>query len=145
MKQSSIVAAVAAFLVAVAVGSALAQPPGRGMGPMGPMMYDTAKEVAVSGTVQDVKQMHGMRGMTGTHLIVKTTDAVLDVHVGPTPWLADQKYEFAAGDSLQIVGSRVTLNGVDSLIAREITKGETKMTLRDESGRPLWRGGMGRR
>jgi len=127
----------AAGLVAVGVTGAAAQ-----MGRPMAMGYDKTKEVTVTGTVEAVTPQQGMRGMGGTHLTLVVGAEKLDVHVGPTPWLADKKYEFAVGDQLTIVGSRQMIDKVDSLIAREIDKGGTKMSLRDENGRPLWAGGM---
>ena len=73
--------------------------------------YDKSKEVTVTGTVEAVTPQQGMRGMGGTHLTLVVGAEKLDVHVGPTPWLADKKYEFAAGDQLTIVGSRQTIDG----------------------------------
>ena len=128
---------VAVGLVAAGVTGADAQMRGRMAAG-----YDKSKEVTVTGTVEAVTPQQGMRGMGGTHLTLVVGAEKLDVHVGPTPWLADKKYEFAAGDQLTIIGSRQTIAGVDSLIAREIDKGGTKMSLRDENGRPLWAGGM---
>lgn len=128
---------VAVGLAAVGVTGAEAQMRGRMA-----VGYDKSKEVTVTGTVDAVTPQQGMRGMGGTHLTLTVGAEKLDVHVGPTPWLADKKYEFAVGDQLTIIGSRQTINGVDSLIAREIDKNGTKMSLRDENGRPLWAGGM---
>ena len=128
---------VAVGLVAAGVTAADAQMRGRMA-----VGYDKSKEVTVTGTVEAVTPQQGMRGMGGTHLTLAVGAEKLDVHVGPTPWLADKKYEFAVGDQLTIVGSRQMIDKVDSLIAREIDKGGTKMSLRDENGRPLWAGGM---
>ncbi len=128
---------VAVGVVAAGVASAAAQ-----MGRPMAMGYDKSKEVTVTGTVEAVMPQQGMRGMGGTHLTLNIGADKLDVHVGPTPWLADKKYEFAAGDQLTIIGSRQMIDKVDSLIAREIDKGGTKISLRDENGRPLWAGGM---
>ena len=129
----------AAGLVAASASGAGAQMRGRmGVG------YDKSHEVTITGTVDAVTTtQQGMRGMMGgTHLTLTVGADKIDVHVGPSSWLADKKYMFAAGDQLTIVGSRQAINGVDSLIAREIDKDGTKMTLRDDNGRPLWAGGM---
>jgi hypothetical protein len=131
----------AALLVAASL--ATAQPhAGRGMG----MRYDKSTEVTVKGTVEAVLVGHsGMRGMgMGTHLTFKTDSGDVDVHVGPGWWLTEQKIEFAKGDQLEVVGSSVTFNGEKALIAREITKGDRKIILRDANGIPVW-SGRGRR
>jgi len=100
--------------------------------------YNPATEVTVQGTVQEVKQFTGPRGFTGTHVILKTDQATLDVHLGPSPFLAQHKFEVKQGDQLQVKGSKVQLNGADVLLAREVKKGEQTLTLRDAQGFPLW-------
>jgi hypothetical protein len=91
----------------------LAQPAqgGRGGGPM----YDTHSEVTLTGTVGEVQTIaesgRGGRGMGGIHL------------------------------TLEIVGSRITIDDKPVLVARQIKNGDQTVTLRDESGRPLWSGG----
>lgn len=116
--------------------TALAQP-GRGMGMP---RYDKATETTLHGTVQEVQSHQGRMGGTGTHLLLKTDAGVVEVHVGPANWLADKKYTFANGDALQVLGSKVTVAGQDAFLAREITKGDTKIVLRNENGIPAWSG-----
>ncbi len=133
----------AAFVSLTITAFASAQPPaGRGKGMP---RYDKASEITVVGTVEDVQSHQGrsMAGM-GTHLTFKTDSGVLDVHIGPTAWLTDNHVEFAKRDRLEIIGSSVTIDGQKALIAREITKGDRKITLRDANGIPVW-SGRGRR
>jgi len=136
----------AGLALALTASLASAQPPYHGRG-MGMAHYDKSTEVTVTGTVEAVlphQARMGMPGMGGTHLTFKTDSEQFDVHVGPTNWLAEKKFEFAKGDRLEIVGSSLTIGGEKALIAREITKGESKITLRDANGFPLW-SGRGRR
>jgi hypothetical protein len=135
---------IAALTVAVPL---LAQPPaGGGSGPR----YDLATEATVRGTVESVEQIagpgggRGRQGLGGTHITLKTITETLDVHLGPTAFLNEKKIAVAKGDTLTIVGSRVTVDGDPVFIAREVTKGDTVWGLRDAAGLPLWRGG-GRR
>ncbi len=107
----------------------------RGMG-YGP--YTASTETTVSGTVEAVQLHPGQRGGTGTHLLLKTKDATLDVHVGPTWYLEKQGISFKEGDEVEVLGSLV--KSKDALLARTIKKGGTAVTLRDSSGRPLWAG-----
>jgi hypothetical protein len=129
---------VAGTAVLLAASIAAAQGPGgRGMGMPN---YDKTTEVTVTGTVEAVVPQHNHMGGMGTHLTFKTETGPLDVHLGPANWLSEKKFEFAKGDQLTIVGSAVTFNGEKALIAREITKGEQKITLRNANGVPLWAG-----
>jgi hypothetical protein len=126
------------------------------------MMYDTTTETTLKGTVEEVKTVSGMMGgggrtapggrpgaqgmamMQGIHVMLKTDAETLEVHLGPSAFLKDQKIEIAKGDALEIVGSRVKIGESEALIAREVRKGQTSWTLRDASGRPRW-AMMGRR
>jgi len=87
----------------------------------------------------------GRRGLGGTHLTLKTGTETLEVHLGPTAFLNEQKVVVAKGDTLEIVGSRVTVDDERVFIAKRVTKGGSVWTLRDASGLPLWRGRGGRR
>lgn len=128
-----------------------AQGRGRGMMQGMTMGYDQAKEATVSGTVTEVveQQSKGM-GMGGLHLTLEAGDDTIDVHLGPKSWMDSKGYTFAKGDALTVTGSRsmmhdmATMTNKDTIVAREIKKGDEVMTLRDENGKPMWSGGMNR-
>ncbi len=108
-------------------------------------MYDVKTEARFAGEVVEVLDVTppgrtGRRSLGGTHLTLKTATESLEVHLGPTAFLKDRKVELARGDAVDILGSRVTLDGESVLLAREIKKGERTWTLRDSTGRPLWAG-----
>ena len=116
----------------------------------GPMMgmgapnYNTATEATLKGSVEAVKQTGGMPGGGGTHLTLKTEKETIDVHVGPSWFLTQNKMSFAKGDQIQVTGSRVKFGTEDALLAREIKKGDQTLTLRNAQGIPAWAGkGMG--
>jgi hypothetical protein len=161
IKRRFLVAGSIVLFVITAVMSvpAFAQRRG-GMGQM--PIYDTTTEITLKGTVEDVKTVSGMMGgggrmerggrmgaqgmamMQGTHVMLKTDAETIEVHLGPSAFLKDQKIELAKGDALEIVGSRVKIGESEALLAREVRKGETSWTLRDANGRPRW-AMMGRR
>lgn len=135
-------AAVLAVVLGVATG-ALAQP-ARGRGQGGPM-YDTKAEARFSGSVVEIQDVtppgrSGRRSLGGTHLTLKTATERLEVHLGPTAFLKDRKVEITRGDAVEILGSRVMLDGESVVLAREIRKGESTWTLRDATGRAIWAG-----
>lgn len=136
---ASSLAAVSATL-ALWLAPAVAQSP-QGMG-RGMPMYDPGTEATLQGTVEEVKAVTSMRGMQGTHLMLKTESETIEVHLGPSAFMKEKNVELAKGDAVQVVGSRVTIAGADALLAREIRRGDDTWTLRDQSGRPLWRMGM---
>ena len=145
--------AAAALFIAPPIMAQMGGGPGPGRS-MGAPLYDTSTETTVHGTVAEVQQLTGKtmsgstgtmwgtcpRGWAGTHLAVTTDQGTLIVHVGPAPYLASKNFSFSKGDELTIKGSKVQYQGSDFLIAREITKGDQVLTLRDGSGFPLWSG-----
>jgi hypothetical protein len=72
--------------------------------------------------------------------MVKSSDGVLEVDLGPQWFLADRKYAFAVGDALTVTGARLKRGERDAILAREIGKGGETMTFRDAKGFPLWAG-----
>lgn len=135
--------ACAALLIAGAAPFALAQTPQPGR--QGSPNYDVKAETTITGTVETVETIagsggRGLQGQGGTHLVVKTGTESLEVHVGPTAYLAEKQIAITKGDAVEILGSRVTIDGEPVLLARQIRKGDDTWTLRDASGRPLWAG-----
>lgn len=142
LKRFSIVGAAALVMVG-AVSIAMAQTTASGQ--QGSPMYDVKTETTIKGTVESVDTITGMggqgrRSMGGTHLVVKTERETIEVHVGPTAYLTEKGITLAKGDTLEIVGSRITIDKEPVVIAKQIKKGDNTWTLRDASGRPLWSG-----
>jgi len=95
------------FVIAGAIASAAPDMLQRPRGSGAPR-YDTSTEVTLHGTVQTVKQVDddmGRRNVAGTHLIVKTDQETVEVHLGPTTFLTGQKLTLSAGDAVVIIGS----------------------------------------
>ena len=135
--------------VSLSIATAFAKR-GGGWGPM--TMYDSKTEMNVAGTVEKVTTGSDTAGISahaccpemgpgGTHFLLKTEKETIEVLLGPSSFLKEHKIEIVKGDTVEAVGSRVTIAGSPALIAREIRKGETSVALRDATGRPLWRMG----
>lgn len=108
--------------------------------------YDPATEATFKGTVEEVMQVPGPRGGAGgTHLTLKTNQGAVDVRLGPTAYMQKQKIDIAKGDQLEIIGSKVKLQGKEVVIARELKKGDKTVTLRDKKGIPEWSGSRKRK
>jgi hypothetical protein len=108
--------------------------------------YDARTEVRLTGVVEALayatqRDFSSCGPGGGTFLTFKTATESIDVHLGSTAFLTSKNVSLAAGDELEILGSRVVIRGESLLLAREITKGDATWTLRDASGRPLWSGG----
>ena len=98
----------------------------------------------INGAILEVKEASGRSRGIGTHLTVKAGNDVYDVHVGPTWYLTREKYSFAKGDQVEVIGSRVKYQDAEAIIARQIKKGGDTWTLRDAQGVPLWSRGKNR-
>ncbi len=105
-----------------------------------PRTYDPATEGTWTGVVEAVNVVPGSGRGGGLHLTLKTAAERLDVHVGPTWFVSSKGVTFAKGDNVTVTGSKVTVSGAPAVIAREIKKGDTTLTLRNASGIPAWSG-----
>ncbi len=125
--------------VLMIAGTAFSQ--GRGQGRA---FYDQSTVTTISGTIQSVDTLTGRSG--NIHMIqltVKDSSGTIAVNVGPSFYLDEQKISFKAGDTVEVTGSKVQFNGTDVILAAKVKDGDNTITLRDDSGRPLWaRGGM---
>ena len=141
LKKSMLWMAILAVLaVPVAAGQMGShQGMGQGMG-RGMPMYDPDAEITIATTIEEVNEESGDMGMIGIHLVVKADEETLEVHLGPSTYLADQGFAFKKGDHIELTGSRVKQEDATFLIAREVKKGDKVLTLRDEQGRPAWAG-----
>lgn len=110
--------------------------PGRGM-----PRYDPSTEVTLKGTVEEVKQLTGRMAMSGTHLTLKAESGTYDVHLGPTAFLSSHKFDVAKGDQIEVIGSKVNVAGAEAVLAREVKKGDNRLSLRNAQGIPEWSGG----
>jgi DNA/RNA endonuclease YhcR with UshA esterase domain len=105
----------------------------------GAALYNPAEEVTVKGVVQEVQEFDCpvSEGEIGSHLMLKTSDGVLQVHLAPVRIMTSQKLTFTPGEQLEVVGAKVRLAGQKGLIAREITRGNESIIFRDGQGRLL--------
>jgi hypothetical protein len=140
MKISSFLYGIVAAVVVLAVlllilGVSFHRP----VSAQGAALYNAANEVTVRGLVKEVQEFDCpvSEGELASHLMLKTTDGVLQVHLAPVRIMAGQKLSFAPGDQIEVVGSKIRLNGQNGVIAREITRGNESFIFRDREGKLL--------
>lgn len=136
------------FVMVVALSPfSIAQGPGSGAkggsGPRGPA-YDATTEITLKGSVEDVLQATGRMNISGTHLTLKAESGTFDVRLGPSSYLAAQKFEVTKGDLIEVTGSKVKFGSQEAILAREVKKGDKTLTLRDANGIPQWSRGRRR-
>lgn len=121
---------------------------GRGRGPRGwepgsqyCLMYKPDTAETLSGEVLSVEKVSPRNGMFyGVHLMVKTGEKTVSVHLGPGWYMEDQGILFEPKDKVEISGSKVTFDGEEAIIATEVKKGDKTLKLRDKNGIPYWSG-----
>jgi DNA/RNA endonuclease YhcR with UshA esterase domain len=127
-----------AVLVAVLAGVAWAanQTPANGNAPK----YNKATEVKLKGTVVDVRDYNcPISGTMGAHLTLKLQDGgTIELHLAATKYVKSYEMVFNKGDEIEVIGSKVKFNGADTILAREITRGQDSFVFRDANGKPVW-------
>ncbi len=135
-------AAVAATFSLLVLPIASAQ---QGQGPgQQARMYNPATEKTVKGSVEEIKTVTGRHGWNGTHLTLKAEDKTFDVHLGPASFLKEKGFSFEKGDQIEVTGATAEIGGSETLIARQVKKGDKTLVLRDAQGIPKWSGGWRR-
>jgi len=127
------------FLILAVLGLSLsvaAQTPAKAPVPK----YDKSTEAVFKGTVDDVhdRACPVSRGM-GSHLMLKQSDGtVIEVHLALTKFVTQYELVFHKGDVVEVTGVKVRFEGVDTIFARKIKRGDDEFLFRDNDGKPLW-------
>lgn len=102
--------------------------------------YDPATEAVFKGTVQEVRDRQcPVSGGMGAHIILKLADnTTIEVHLAPSKFVKEYELVFNPGDQLEVTGSKVNVEGVDSVLAREVKRGDEIFEFRDKQGNPAW-------
>ena len=102
--------------------------------------YDPAAEATFKGTVQSVKDREcPMSGGLGSHLILKLSNgSTIEVHLASAKFVKAYDLVFKPGDVVSVVGVKVQFEGVETIFAREITRGTDTFIFRDQDGTPVW-------
>jgi hypothetical protein len=144
-RQISCIAALVALGLAQASG-AMAQEAAhwRGGGGWEPgSQYNRSYKVAtvetVSGVVVRLERLTPKTGMcSGIRLVLKTNKETLPVHLGPAWFVENQDTRIKPNDTVEVTGSRIAFDGVPTIIAASVMRGNDLLSLRDMDGRPHW-------
>jgi DNA/RNA endonuclease YhcR with UshA esterase domain len=123
------------LILICSTGAMQAQRQGRGKGIP---EYDQTSVVSVTGAVQAVSESAGPGGWAGTHFILQAQDGPIEVHLGPSAFLAQENFKLTAGEQVQVTGSKIKYQNADLVIAREVKVGDKVLQLRDDRGYPKW-------
>lgn len=97
-------------------------------------VYNPSAEVRMAAVITGVRQVPEGSPMAGVHLTMQSKTGSVDVYLGPPAFLKIFRTEFPAGTRIEVVGARAG----EVILAREVTIGATSITLRDETGAPVW-------
>jgi DNA/RNA endonuclease YhcR with UshA esterase domain len=102
--------------------------------------YDKSTEANFKGTVEEMKDRQcPVSGGMGSHLLLKQSDGtVIEVHLSLTKFVTQYELVFQKGDALEVTGVKVKFQGVDTIFARKIKRGDDEFLFRDNDGKPLW-------
>jgi DNA/RNA endonuclease YhcR with UshA esterase domain len=100
------------------------------------LKYDKSAEVKVKGVIDDVKTAEDAT----VHVTLKNDKGSLDVVVAPEKFLKEMEIIFAKGETIEVLGSQLTVDGNPVLLAREVTRNGDVMVMRDERGKGVWVG-----
>jgi hypothetical protein len=103
-----------------------------------PPKYDPATEATFKGVVDQLKLVPPTGGKPEAYLVLKGDPAAAQVYLCPKRFLDEMGFDFKAGDEIQITGSKVTQDGADLTLAREVVKGNDTLILRFKDGKPAW-------
>lgn len=95
----------------------------------------------VKGTVVSVERISPRQvSMPGIHVLMKTADGVVDVHLGPAWYIENQNIIINPKDRLEVKGSWGKVDGKSVLMAMKLMKGDDVFVLRNGDGFPIWCG-----
>ena len=102
--------------------------------------YDRSTEVTLKGTVEKVSDREcPVSGGVGSHLVLKLSDdKTIEVHLATTKFVNTYELVFKTGEQIEVTGSKIMLDGVETIYAREIKRGTDTFVFRDKEGNPIW-------
>jgi hypothetical protein len=102
--------------------------------------YDPATEATFKGTVEEITdRVCPVSGGMGSHLLLKLADGkTIEVHLATAKFVKMYELVFEKGDQIEVTGSKVKFEGVDTIFAREIKRGTDTFVFRDKDGKPIW-------
>jgi DNA/RNA endonuclease YhcR with UshA esterase domain len=102
--------------------------------------YDPATEAVFKGTVQEVRDRQcPVSGGMGSHVVLKLENGTtIEVHLASTKFVKEYELAFQVGDQLEVTGSKVIFEGVETIFAREVKRGNDVYVFRDKDGKPVW-------
>ncbi len=102
--------------------------------------YDPAAETRFQGIVEEVRDHEcPVSGGMGSHLMLQLSlDKTIEVHLASTKFVKTYDVVFNKGDLVTVVGTKVQFEGVETIFAREVIRGNETFVFRGKDGTPVW-------
>ena len=107
-------------------------------GAQAPPKYDPSSEIKMTGTLEDLKLPPKGHEKEIVHLVMKNGDQTVDIYLCPKTFMDDMGVTFSKGDEIAFTGSKITQDGSEMMLAREVVRGQDTLVLRDGKGKPVW-------
>ena len=98
--------------------------------------YDVRRESQVGGTVV-AYAANSQTAPFGARATVQTGSGLIEVHLGDARLLAGNHFSIQTGDTLRIVGEKLTAGNTGLFIARIVQKGTQALAVRTARGFPV--------
>jgi DNA/RNA endonuclease YhcR with UshA esterase domain len=102
--------------------------------------YDPATEATLKGTIIAISERNcPVSGTLGFHFVLKLEDGkTLEVHVAASQMMKTYEITLNKGDQVEVTGSKVKFGGEDTILARQVVRGNDIYVFRDKNGKPAW-------
>jgi TusA-related sulfurtransferase len=102
--------------------------------------YNPAAEAVYKGTVQDLRDREcPVSGGMGSHIIMKLEDgSTIEVHLATTEFTKMEEFNLRKGDTIEVTGWKTEFEGVQTIFAREVKRGNDTFVFRTKDGTPAW-------
>jgi DNA/RNA endonuclease YhcR with UshA esterase domain len=71
--------------------------------------------------------------------VLKLEDGkTLEVHVAASQMMKTYEITLNKGDQVEVTGSKVKFGGEDTILARQVVRGNDIYVFRDKNGKPAW-------
>jgi hypothetical protein len=104
-------------------------------------LFDSSTVETLAGRVASVGY-YTPKGFSdrGVHVVLETGTVATPVHLGPAWYVEKQDMQLAAGDRIEVTGSRIEYEGGPAIVATLVLKGADSLELRNAQGFPRWAG-----
>jgi hypothetical protein len=103
-------------------------------------MYNPGTVTTVKGGVLSLGTMPPKSQQPGTMrtAVLKTEQGDIPVFLAPDWYLTEQNISLKTGDQVEVTGSKITLSGNPTILARDLKLGDKSAILRNIKGFPVW-------